>query len=192
MLTASRLQAVRWVQQTGPIILGINTSKFVLAGSSAGGNLAAAVAQRATTANSGPNFAAQILIVPVTDNTATVEINSSWKSCEFTAALPAEKMLWCRVRYIPSPGDYANPEASPLLWEGDWAKLPPVRVILGELDVLRSEGEQYAVKLEKASVKAEVFVMKGMPHQFLAMEGVLEKGREAITLVCEGVKAAVQ
>jgi acetyl esterase/lipase len=34
-------------------------------------------------------------------------------------------------------------------WQGDYSQLPPALVMVGELDVLRTEGEQYAEKLQK-------------------------------------------
>lgn len=57
--------------------------------------------------------------------------------------------------------------------------------MVGELDVLRTEGEQYAAKLQKAGVEVDLQVMKGMPHPFLAMDGVLTEGKRSITLMCD-------
>lgn len=136
-----------------------------------------------------PPFLKQLLIVPVTDNTASPATNATYKSFEFTAALPAEKMLWYRRHYLPSEVDWTNPEASPLLYRGDWEHQPQALVIVGELDVLRAEGEQYAEKLRNAGVEVEWHVMEGMPHPFLAMDGVLMAGRTAITYMCNALKA---
>jgi len=137
------------------------------------------------------SFCMQLLVVPVTDNTASTESSSTYKTYEHTAALPAEKMLWYRRHYLPNPEDWANPEASPLFFpQEEFEKLPPAVVIVGELDVLRGEGEAYAQKLQNSGVKAEVHVMKGMPHPFLAMDGVLEAGKRAITLLSEGLTSA--
>ena len=69
--------------------------------------------------------------------------------------------------------------------------LPRALVVVGELDVLRGEGEAYAKKLEENGVRAEVMIMKGMPHPFLAMDAVLEAGRDAITLLVEVVKSSL-
>jgi acetyl esterase/lipase len=137
-----------------------------------------------------PNFLLQILIVPVTDNTATVENNKTWKSSEHVPALPAAKMLWYRRHYLPNEEDWAHPEASPLLWTGDWSKLPKAKIVVGGMDILREEGEQFGKKLTKACVEAKVFVMEGMPHPFLAMDGALQAGRDAINIIVEGLKTA--
>lgn len=136
------------------------------------------------------HFNAQLLSVPVTDNTATVDSNKSYRQYEHTAALPALKMLWYRNHYLPNTADHTNPEASPLFYQGDWSKLPPALVMVGELDVLRIEGEQYAEKLQKAGVEVDLQVMKGMPHPFLAMDGVLSEGKRCITLMCDALQKA--
>jgi len=182
-------EAVLWVEQEGKDILELDLSKLATGGSSAGGNLASVMTQKAI-ARGSPKFVAQILLVPVTDNTASPSNNETYKENEHTPALPAEKMMWYRRHYLPNEADWADPEASPLLWQGDWAKLPPAVIVVGGLDVLRSEGQQFGQKLEKAGVKAEMHVMKGMPHPFLAMDGVLEAGRQAITIMVEGLKSA--
>jgi acetyl esterase/lipase len=63
-------------------------------------------------------------------------------------------------------------------------------VVCGELDVLRTEAELYAGKLRKAGVKADLKIMKGMPHPFLAMDAALQQGRDTITFMVETLKEA--
>ena len=135
-----------------------------------------------------PKFLAQLLIVPVTDNTASPSTNVSYKENEFTAALPAEKMLWYRKHYLSDPKTWSEPEASPLLYTDGWEEQPQALVVVGELDVLRSEGELYAEKLREAGVEVDLKIMKGMPHPFLAMDGVLQQGRDTITFMVEKLK----
>ncbi|KAH8688773.1 Alpha/Beta hydrolase protein [Talaromyces proteolyticus] len=187
-------EALLWLHTPSTIsLLNINTRALSISGSSAGGNLAATLTHKAVLEKASLiHISKQILIVPVTDNTATVASNWSWKEFEFTPALPAPKMLWYRNHYLPDSTEWTNPEASPLLYsneDGHWRDLPPAVVIVGELDVLRGEGEAYAKKLQENGVKAELHVMKGMPHPFLAMDGVLQAGKDAITYIVEGVKS---
>jgi acetyl esterase/lipase len=164
-------------------------------GSSAGGNLVAVLTHKSLLEKPALiNISKQVLSVPVTDNTADPATNWAWKEFEHTAALPAPKMMWYRNHYLPDKKEWANPEASPLLYgneDGHWKKLPAAVVIVGELDVLRGEGEAYAAKLEENGVKAELHVMQGMPHPFLAMDAVLQAGRDAIALMVEAVKSTV-
>lgn len=179
---------------TGPgkALLSIDTSKLATGGSSAGANLAAVVCQRAADRPElGIAFAAQLLSVPVADNTATPATKASWRENEFVPALPPAKMMWYRRHYLPDEKDWAHPEASPLLWTGDWAKLPPAEVVLGALDVLRTEGEEFAARLVGAGrTSTRVTVMKGQPHPFIAMDGVLDCGKLAITLFVERLLSA--
>lgn len=182
-------EAVTWaINGPGKAVLPpIDTTRLATGGSSAGANLAAIVCQRAAARPElGLRFAAQLLSVPVADNTASPDTRASWRENEHVPALPAAKMLWYRRHYLPDQADWAHPEASPLLWEGDWARLPAAEVVLGELDVLRTEGEEFAKKLvEAGKTGTRVTIMKGQPHPFIAMDGVLDCGKLAITLFVE-------
>lgn len=180
-------EAVLWAAGAGKGVLEINSDKIAIGGSSAGGNLTAIMCQRIA-ARGGPKILLQLLSVPVTDNTATTSNNPSWKQNEFVPALPAVKMMWYRNHYLPNPADWSHPEASPLLWDGNWSQLPPAVIVLGELDVLYEEGKQFGEKLTNAGVKADVHVMKGQPHPFIAMDSVLRAGTEAITYFCDALK----
>lgn len=174
--------------------LNLDLSKLAIGGSSAGGNLAAVMTQKAllqrqqlpSYLSQEIRFLKQLLIVPVTDNTADIENNPTYKSSEHVPALPALKMLWYRNHYLPDRATWTDPEASPLLFPAEkFAHLPPAVVLVGQLDVLRHEGEEYARKLGDAGVDAKVEVMTGMPHPFLAMDAVLDEGKRAITILCD-------
>ncbi|KUJ12336.1 uncharacterized protein LY89DRAFT_688084 [Mollisia scopiformis] len=179
-------ESLLWLQSTGSFLLSLDLSKAAIGGSSAGGNLAAIMCHKALSSPSlVPRFKAQLLIVPVTDNTALTTNNASWKENEFVPALPALKMLWYRNHYLPDEESWKEPEASPLLYESGWEEQPKALVVVGELDVLRTEGEEYAGKLRKAGVEVDLRIMKGMPHPFLAMDGVMRQGAETITAMVE-------
>ncbi|KAL1955767.1 hypothetical protein VTO42DRAFT_8087 [Malbranchea cinnamomea] len=185
-------ETLLWVRGAGRTRLNLDTSRIGVGGSSAGGNLSAVLAHR-NAARGFPPLRIQLLNVPVTDNTADVSNNATYRAYEHAPALPAAKMLWFRNHYLPRKEDWANPEASPLFYPDDaptWTQLPRAVVVVGELDVLRDEGERYAAKLDKAGVPVELHVMKGHGHPFLAMDGVLEAGRQAITYMVEGCKSA--
>ncbi|KAF3396024.1 hypothetical protein F1880_007368 [Penicillium rolfsii] len=183
-------EAFQWLVSDGASRLSINLSKMAIGGSSAGGNLAAIVSQKALALSPPVLFASQVLSVPVTDNTALVTNNKTYALYEQTAALPAEKMLWYRKHYLPDESNWAHPEASPLFYQGDWSQLPPALILVAELDVLRAEGEEYGEKLRAAGVSVDLHVMAGMPHPFLAMDGVLGEGKRAITLMCDTLREA--
>ncbi|KFA64294.1 hypothetical protein S40285_06055 [Stachybotrys chlorohalonatus IBT 40285] len=174
----------------------LDLAKLSVGGSSAGGNLAAIMTQKALghkEFDSQPGFCYQVLVVPVTDNTATVESSKTYKSHEYTAALPVEKMLWYRRHYLPNEADWKSPEASPLLASSEvFAKLPPAFVIVAGLDVLRWEGEEYARRMNMGGAKAEVHVVEGVPHPFIVMDAVLQKGRDGVKLVCDRIAEALK
>lgn len=183
-------ESVLWVLGAGAQVLELDASKLATGGSSAGGNLAAVMCQRAA-ARGGPKFRLQLLSVPVTDNTADASSSASWRENAAAPALPAPKMMWYRELYLPDRSAWCEPEASPLLWEGDWSALPPAVVVVGELDVLRDEGRQFGERLSRSGVRADVHVMEGQPHPFIAMDGVLEAGGRAITYFCDALRDAM-
>lgn len=203
-------EALLWSVDDGASLLNLDLQRYSVGGSSAGANLAAVTAQRLVSRpdiGSKLTLRLQLLVVPVTDNTATVETNRTWKEMEFTPALSALKMMWYRKHYLPDPQTWTNPEASPLLFPEDkFGALPQAQILVGELDVLRHEGEEFGRKLRDAGVTARVEVMRGMPHRklsyrhqvganqwqaFMAMDSVLDEGRRAITVMCESLEEAL-
>lgn len=192
-------ETVLWVvagHAAARLELPLDMSKLCLGGSSAGGNLAAIMTQKALVHKAfvgQPGFCFQILIVPVTDNTASTVTSPTYKSYEHTAALPADKMLWYRRHYLPNEADWSLTDASPLLASADaFSKLPSALVVVAGLDVLRWEGEEYARRLNLAGVDAEVQVMEGVPHPFIVMDAVLQKGKDGVGLVCNRLAAALR
>jgi acetyl esterase/lipase len=176
----------------------VNPTHIAVGGSSAGGNLAAVMTHKLLThnfdnpGNPFPLPKVQLLIVPVTDNTASIWNNNSWRENEFTPALPAAKMEWFRNHYIPEERRRGESEASPLFYSDNaggvkdrWKLLPRALVVVGELDVLREEGIAYAKRLTKHGVSVELKIMTGMPHPFLAMDGVLPQGRDTISYMVQ-------
>ncbi|KAM3506737.1 hypothetical protein MY10362_002197 [Beauveria mimosiformis] len=172
--------ALLWVSAQGPARLNIDAANLAVGGTSAGGNLAAVMAQRAAAA-AGPAIKTQFLSIPVTDNTRTPDNSACWRDLQHSPALSADIMLWFRDCYLRGPAAaaaaWAGPEAGPLLWTGDWSALPPAVVVVAGLDVLRDEGEAFAAKLRRAGVSVRLAVFHDQPHVFPSMSGVLEDGR---------------
>lgn len=178
-----------WATSSGKDQFNLDLAKIAVGGCSAGANIAAVLTQNTVLRpQPGSTILSQFLIVPVTDNTATPSSNPTWKIFEFTAALPAKKMLWYRRHYLADPANWSHREASPLLASDEiFRRLPPANIIVAGLDVLRHEGEEYARKLKVNGVSVELTVMDGMPHPFPAMDGVLEAGKRAITITCDSL-----
>lgn len=179
-------EAYLWLVNGGGENLGGNINRLGAGGSSAGGNLTAILShmiikEQNLFGASLPLLKYQILIVPVTDNTANKNTYESWKKYENTAALPAEKMMWYRYHYLPDEKDWTNPKASPLFYgDKSFALAPPAFIAVAGLDVLRGEGEAYHAKLVQNGVSSTLKVYEGVPHVVMAMNGVLDKGEELV------------
>lgn len=188
-------EALLWTLSEGARELNLDLNRYSLGGSSAGANLAAVMAQKLLSRpelGSKLKIRLQLLVVPVTDNTATVDTNMTWRASQFTPALSAVKMMWYRHHYLPNQENWADVEASPLLFDSaKFALLPPAQILVGEVDILRHEGEEFGRKLHEAGVPVKVEVMKGMPHPFMAMDSVLDEGQRAINIMCESLKLAL-
>ncbi|HVT68582.1 MAG TPA: alpha/beta hydrolase, partial [Trebonia sp.] len=144
------------------------TVPLIVAGDSAGGNLAAVMALRAR-AEGGPTLAAQVLVYPVTDCDLDT---TSYRDPENALLLPRESMIWFWDHYAPDPAARTHPDASPLR-APDLSGLPPAVVVTAEHDVLRDEGELYAARLLKAGVPVRQRRFDGQMHGFFANVDVL-------------------
>ncbi len=144
--------------------LGADAARLAVCGDSAGGNLAAVVAQLARD-RGGPQVRFQALIYPATDFTATfpsLEANAS------APILPRETIDWFKGHYIADPAQMQLATASPMLSER-MSDLPPAYILTAEYDPLCDEGEAYGAKLRDAGVPVVISRYDGMVHGFLAM-----------------------
>ena len=101
--------ALRWVDAHVDEIAGRRVP-IIVAGDSAGGNLAAVVAQRAK-AEGGPPILLQVLVYPVTD--CDLE-TTSYLNPENQLMLNKEAMVWFWDHYAPVASSREHPDASPL------------------------------------------------------------------------------
>ena len=137
---------------------------LIVAGDSAGGNLAAVVAQRARD-HDGPRIALQVLIYPVTD--ADLD-RPSYLAPGNQLLLTRAAMEWFWDHYAPDVERRTEPAASPLR-AADLAGLPPAVVLTAEYDVLRDEGEAYAAALQAAGVPVDFRRHDGQTHGFFTL-----------------------
>ena len=119
--------------------LGIDPKRIVVAGDSAGGNLAAVVALMARDGEVPP-VAGQFLIYPVTDQRQQSE---SYRAFANGFGLTAEAMRWFRDHYCKDFAAMTNWRASPLL-AASLTGVVPAFVVLAGCDVLYDEGLSYA------------------------------------------------
>nr|VWO96710.1 Hormone-sensitive lipase [Ganoderma boninense] len=185
------VEALQWVHTKGAELLGIDSSRIAVGGSSSGGNLAAISTHKA--AELGIPLAFQLLVVPVVDNTAQVEDGRypSWKENYRTVSLVAPKMLWFRKNWTPDPADHTKWDNSPIFAPDElFRRSPPAWIAVAELDILRDEGIAYGEKLKKAGIPTDVKVYFGAPHPIMAMDGVLEVGKELVSDAANALRKA--
>ncbi|HWI73662.1 MAG TPA: alpha/beta hydrolase [Baekduia sp.] len=129
-------------------MLGADPARLAVGGDSAGGNLAAVMAQAARDDERLPDACFQLLLYPVTDVAARA---ASYETYASGYLLTASGMDWFLGKYLPDVGRRVEPEASPLR-AVSLAGLPPAYVATCVPDVLRDEGEEYARRLRAAGV----------------------------------------
>lgn len=145
--------------------LGIDGTRLAVAGDSAGGNLAAAVAIRARDAG-GPVLRHQLLLYPVTDTDFTRPSYVDNGSGAYF--LSSAMMEWFWSQYI---GDLSqgHVEGATVLHAANLSGLAPATVIMAEYDPLRDEGLAYAKALQAAGNAVHSTVAPGMIHGFFSM-----------------------
>jgi acetyl esterase len=160
------LDAYQWLRESASA-LGIDPTRLSVGGDSAGGALAAVVAQQAR--DDGVDLAAQLLIYPVTDLGGDYVSES-----EFAATPPISRPVldWFWELYFGSPDSSdprrVHPWASPIRAQR-FDGLAPAFVLTAGLDPLRDQGAAYAARLSEASVETVYQCAQGTIHGFLRL-----------------------
>ncbi|KAI2604450.1 alpha/beta-hydrolase [Hypoxylon fragiforme] len=146
--------------------LGVDPEKIIVAGSSAGANLAAVLAIMARDQGI-TGIVAQVLHFPTTCHPKFFPWDKyeygSWIQNMDNCVLTASMMDAFYEAYIPDPKpDHRH---SPLLAES-LAKLPPALIQIAGFDILRDEAFAYADALRAAGVEVTIYSYKGLPHCF--------------------------
>ena len=160
---------------------------LVVAGDSAGGNLAAVMALRARDSG-GPPLALQVLVYPVTDYDTDGKSYHEYDGTEFI--VNRRDMVWFWDHYVPDPAARANPYASPLR-ASDLSGLPPAYVITAEYDPLREEGFAYADRLRDAKVPVEHRHYASQIHGFFTFVNLVDDADKAVADAGAAIRAAV-
>jgi acetyl esterase len=158
---------------------------LVVAGDSAGGNLAAVCALRARDAG-GPELVLQVLIYPVTDSDLDRRSYHDYDGNDFL--VNRGDMEWYWDHYVPDVSARTNPYASPLR-ASSLAGLPPAYIVTAEHDPLRDEGFVYADRLRAARVPVEHRHYGSQIHGFFRMVNVLDDANKAVADASAAIKA---
>lgn len=146
---------------------GGDKSRFFIAGDSAGGSLAAGVAQLSAKRKEFPVHK-QILIYPMCDHSETAKKSpyGSYRTCGKDYFLGEDFIHSAENAYIRSKDDLKNPLIFPLQ-AADFSVFPPTIVIVSEYDPLRDEGLALSEKITAAGTYCESYVGEGMLHAFM-------------------------
>lgn len=146
---------------------GLDPDRIGVGGDSAGGNLAAVVAQRRVAP-----LRCQLLVYPATDLTMSYPSHEENRDAP---VLTRSVMDYFIGHYVPDASQRTDVSASPLRAADEALRgLPPALVITAEYDPLRDEGEAYAARLTNAGVPASAVRFVGHFHGFFSMLGVLD------------------
>lgn len=172
--------ATRWIAEHATE-LGGRPGPVLVAGWSAGGNIAAVTCQLARD-RGGPEIAGQLLICPVTDCSFD---RPSYNDNATGYFLTRSLMYWFWDIYC-APADRTDPRVSPL--RGKVEGLPPAFVVTCEFDPLRDEGIAYAEAMQAAGVPVEQLKARGHFHSSFTMVDVVITGAPGRVQMAEALR----
>lgn len=164
--------ALQWVGENAAAYGG-DPMQIAIGGDSAGGNLAAVIAQLARD-NKGPAVEKQLLIYPAVD---TSKVYPSAEALTDAPILTKKDMDWFLEHYISKEEDIYDPCCSPLL--NNLADLPPAFVLTAEYDPLRDQGNRYAEALQAAGVPTKHKQYPRQAHGFVSFYRMSGQGQAA-------------
>lgn len=158
-------RAVRWTAS--------GDRRIVVAGDSAGANLAAAVTQQLR-ADRSVTIIGQLLVYPVLDYDVA---RASYRR-NVGLVLGADEMGWFFDRYVPDPADRDSPRFAPLR-ASTLLGLPPAVIAVAGHDPLHDEGIAYADALRRARVPVTLLDFDSLVHGFLRFTGPVSAAADA-------------
>jgi len=161
-------------------VKGVDANKVIVGGDSAGGNLAAVVAQHL--ASIRVPLKLQVLGWPVLDAGFN---HVSWAENVDAPILPLEMMSWFRLAYLPEPRylHVSNPRYAPLLAKDDNLRgVAPALIFTSTYDGLRGEAESYAARLQENGVKATIRNFDNV-HAFVGFDPTTQDSMAAMQLL---------
>lgn len=153
------MAVLRWMRANADE-LGIDPDRLAVMGASAGGGLAAAVAQRSY--DEGIPLRAQVLVYPMIDDRTSLHDDHAGRG-RFVWSPASNRFGWTcylgREPQLADPPRYAAPAR-----RTDLAGLPPAWVGVGDLDLFYDEDVDYAERLRAAGVECALVTVPGMYH----------------------------
>lgn len=161
-------------------MIALEFRRIALSGDSAGGNLALVLVSLLASASSGGGKlpVATVALSPVTDLTLR---GSSIETRAAADPYFTRSQIEALVRAYLGDVDPSDPLASPLF--GNLRGLPPVRVHVGDEEMLLEDSRRYVARAVEAGVDAKLDVWLGMPHGFVGSVGSLAAADQAMDAV---------
>jgi acetyl esterase len=156
--------AARWVAGN-PSELGRSVTSLILAGDSAGGNLAIVTAMALRDRPAKAPVIAQLPFYPAADMSQEYPSYSEFADGYL---LTRDSMEWFNAAY---QAEASHIRTSPLV--GNLAGMPPAVVVTASLDPIRDQGRAYAGALAKAGVPVVFREAKGNIHGFITLRKVI-------------------
>jgi acetyl esterase len=173
--------AFRWLSREASG-LGLDPARIVVAGDSAGGNIAAVLARLVRAEPHPPCL--QWLMFPATDLGGATH---SYQSCGEGFFVTRAAMEWFRGHYLNDLAEIDDPRVSPLRG-ADLSGLAPALVFTNGIDPLRDEGQAYADRMAAAGVKVVHREFDSLIHGFVGMRGALQAAARAMDDMVAGLR----
>lgn len=166
-----------WAVARGDL-LNFDPDRLAVAGDSAGGNLAAFIAQEMNR-QGGVMPAFQLLLYPLVQFADIRAKKMTFQEGSFF--ISPNLFDYFRDSYVGKETERMDPRVSPLFaQDDDFSGLPPAHMVLCGWDPLKDEGQAYASKLAAHGVPVTIREHSGMVHGFMNMTAVSVPARDAI------------
>ncbi len=150
---------------------GADPGRLALGGDSAGGHLAAVLANRLAIERDAPKLRALLLLYPVTDHYSGLHASYAENGTGFGLEATTMRWYWDLFAGGAAPD---NPDVSPLRMPL-LPPLPPTLVATAQYDILRDEGIAYARKLRDAGTAVRHLHSPEMHHNFPVSPGTVAR-----------------
>ena len=172
--------------QTTPEAWGVDPTRIVIGGDSAGANLTAAMIHDLMGHN-GQMPAGQALIYPAVDMRMETP---SMQALRDAYVLPVERISWYLDLYLPKDQDREDPRLAPI-FSSRLAGQPEAMIVVAGHDPLWDDGQIYGKMLKKAGVAVEMAEFPGQVHAFVSVTGAIPQGNQALRKVADWLKRKI-
>lgn len=180
------MAALSWVAEQAEG-LGGDPRRILITGDSAGGFLAALVAQQTDVPLAG-----QILVYPVCTASSQQTFPSRKALGDGRFFLREFDILRAEEEYFAGSDAKESAGGSPLLADDETLRrLPPSLIVTASLDPLVDEGKLYAEKLRAVGVPMEYVCAEGTIHGFVLFAGAISSGACMISKIGQWIRATI-